>query len=153
LSDSDLSGAPELIMTDALAQQIAASIWPDQLVLESGYMKYRGQKAFALRKDSGLIIFPGARSNHYFVTTALNEETYTMDGKLAHWQYNVKSILKSLHERGWMGTRFGTWLADVVAAAMVFFSISGLIMWSVPKIRKLHGRWRARSVLPLADVN
>jgi hypothetical protein len=64
-----------------------------------------------------------------------------MDGKLAHQQYDWKPILKSLHERGWIGTTFGTWLADIVAAAMVFFGITGMIMWSTPKLRKL---WRLR---------
>ncbi len=120
LSESDLSGVPEITITTELAQQIAGTVWPEQPILQSGFMKYRGQKSLAIKKDSGLIIIPGPQSNHYFVKTALKETTFTMDGELAHQQYDWKPILKSLHERGWIGTTFGTWLADIVAAAMVF---------------------------------
>jgi uncharacterized iron-regulated membrane protein len=95
--------------------------------------KYRGGKAVALKKDSGMIIIPGPQTNHYFVTTTYTEKTFTMDGKLVHEQYNFRALLKCLHERGWIGTRLGSWLADIVACAMVFFSLSGLIMWSVPR--------------------
>jgi hypothetical protein len=144
LSEGDTAGAADATVTRELAQQIAASVWPDERVLESGFMKYRGGKALALKKDSGLIIIPGPHTNHYFVTTAYTEKTFTMDGKLAHQQYNLKPLLKSLHERGWVGNRLGSWLADIVACAMVFFSLSGLIMWSVPRIRKVRSFARSR---------
>ena len=144
LSESDIAGAADFAVTQEFAQQIAASVWPDERVLESGFMKYRGGKALALKKDSGLIIIPGPQTNHYFVTTTYTEKTYTMDGKLVHQQYNLRSLLKSLHERGWIGNRLGSWLADIVACAMVFFSLSGLIMWSVPRIRKVRSFARSR---------
>jgi hypothetical protein len=138
LSDSDTPGASDIAVTQELALQIAGSVWPDERVLESGFIKYRGGKALALKKDSGLIIIPGPQTNHYFVTTSYIEKTYTMGGKLVHQQFNLRSLLKSLHERGWVGDRLGTWLADIVACAMIFFSLSGLIMWSVPRIRKVR---------------
>jgi hypothetical protein len=144
LSENDRAGAADFTVTQELAQQVAASVWPDELVLESGFMSYRGGKALALKKDSGMIIIPGPQTSHYFVTTAYTEKTFTMDGKLVHQQYNLKSLLKSLHERGWIGTRLGSWLADIVACAMVFFSLSGLIMWSVPRIRKVRSFIRSR---------
>lgn len=151
LSESDTAGAADFELTRELAEQIAASVWPDERVLESGFTKYRGGKALALKKDSGVIIIPGPQTNHYFVTTAYTEKTYTIDGKLVHQQYNLRSLLKSLHERGWVGNRLGSWLADIVACAMVFFSLSGLIMWSVPRIRKVKGlarSWRLRRAGP-----
>jgi hypothetical protein len=144
LAESDLAGASEAEVTQELAQQIATAVWPDELVLESGFIKYRGGRALALKKDSGLIIIPGPQTNHYFVSTTFSERTYTLDGKLVHQQYNLKPILKSLHERGWVGKSLGTWLADIVAGAMVFFSLSGLIMWSVPRIRKVRVLLRGR---------
>jgi hypothetical protein len=150
-SDSEPIGLPEVTVTDELAHRIAGLVWPDQLVLESGFIKYQGQKAYALKKDSGLIIFPRAQSNHYIVKTNLTENVYAMDGKLIHRQYDLKRIFKSLHERGWVGSRFGTWLADMVAAAMVFFGISGLIMWSVPKARKLRVWWWTKRFQPNAN--
>jgi hypothetical protein len=146
LSESDLAGASEFAVTQQLAQQIAASVWPDERVLESGFMKYRGGEALALKKDSGLIIIPGPQTNHYFANTTYTEKTYTIDGKLVHQQYNLKPMLKSLHERGWIGNRLGSWLADIVACAMVFFSLSGLTMWSVPRIRKVKGLVKSWSV-------
>jgi hypothetical protein len=145
-SENDLAGASESDVTRQLIQQVAASVWPDERVLESGFVKYRGRQALALKKDSGLIIIPGPRTNHYFVNTTYTEKTYTIDGKLVHQQYNIKSMLKSLHERGWIGNRLGSWLADIVACAMVFFSLSGLIMWLIPRIRKLKGLVKGWSV-------
>jgi hypothetical protein len=139
LAESDLAGASEFQVTQELAQQIAASVFPDESVLGSGFMKYRGEKALGVKKDSGLIVIPGPQTNHYFVTTTFTERTYTIDGNLVHQQLNLKPLLKSLHERGWIGDRLGSWLADIVAIAMVFFSLSGLIMWSVPRIRKVKG--------------
>jgi hypothetical protein len=139
LSENDLAGVSEFQVTQELAEQIAAGIFPDERVLETGFIKYRGGKALALKKDSGLIVIPGPQTNHYFVTTTYTEKTYTIDGNLVHQQLNLKPLLKSLHERGWIGKRFGSWLADIVACAMVFFSLSGLIMWSVPRIRKVKG--------------
>lgn len=140
LSSADLFGLPEIPITEAMASQIAASVWPDQPIQNSGPVKYRRRKAYAFKKNSGLIIFPGSTSSRYFVQTTLREKTYAMDGTLLHTQYNLKRIFKSLHERGWMGTRLGTWLADIVAIAMVFFSISGITMWSVPKVRRIRRR-------------
>jgi hypothetical protein len=144
LAESDLAGASEFEVTQDLAQQIGASVWPDERVLGSGFIKYRGGKALALKKDSGLIIIPGPQTNHYFVSTTLTEKTYTIDGRLVHQQYNLKPLLKSLHERGWVDKGLGTWLADIVAGAMVFFSLSGMIMWSVPKIRRARTFLRLR---------
>ena len=137
LSERDLAGAPVFQTTKEMALLIAATIWPGQPVQQSGLIQYRGREAFGIKKDSGFIAVPAPQSSHYFVRTALSEETYTMEGKLVHRQYNLKSVLKSLHERGWASTRFGTWLADIVAAAMIFFSATGLTMWSVPKVRRL----------------
>ena len=154
LSDNDTAGASDIAVSQDLAQQIGGSVWPDERVLESGFIKYRGGKALALKKDSGLIIIPGPQTNHYFVTTSYTEKTYTVDGKLVHQQYNLRPLLKSLHERGWVGNRLGTWLADIVACAMVFFSLSGLFMWSVPRIRKLRNlmrSWRRWGVRPVTE--
>jgi hypothetical protein len=137
LSERDLAGAPMYQVSKDLALLIAASIWPEEAMKHSGSIRYRGRDAYGIEKDSGLIIVPGPESNHYFVRTKLAEETYTMEGKLIHKQYNLKTMLKSLHERGWVDSRFGTWLADIVATAMLFFSTTGLIMWSVPKLRRM----------------
>jgi hypothetical protein len=37
LSENDTSGAADFAVTQELAQQIAASVWPDELVLETGF--------------------------------------------------------------------------------------------------------------------
>lgn len=137
-SRSVVENLPVQEIDQARANQIVASIWPDQAVLEAGPMKYRGVQMLAFKKDPGFIIFPGPRLSFYFVVTWLSERTYAVDGTLVHHQYNLKRIFKSLHERGWASSRFGTWFADTVAVAMVFFGLSGFIMWSVPKVRRLR---------------
>jgi len=138
LSASAVATLPMHQITQATATQIASSVWPDQPILETGLTKYRGMRALAFKKNSGLIIFPGTRSSIYFVATPIREWTYAIDGNLVHHQYNLKRIFKSLHERGWTNKRFGTWFADIVAVAMVFFGLSGFVMWLVPKVRRLR---------------
>ncbi|HMS96042.1 MAG TPA: hypothetical protein PKA03_12645, partial [Tabrizicola sp.] len=52
-------------------------------------------------------------------------------------------ILTSLHERGWVGSALGTWLADITAGALMVFGLSGLYLFFAPRLRRMKNR-RAR---------
>jgi hypothetical protein len=139
LSQSDFNNLTELPITEEIASQIAETVWPDQPLLGTNLANYRGRQSFGFKKASGYIFVPASRSGLYFVETTLSRQTYALDGRLLHSQYNLKRVFKSLHEKGWVGDGLGTWLADIVAVAMIFFSLTGITMWSVPKVRKLRG--------------
>ena len=138
LSESDLKGLTELPITAEVARQIAGTVWPALPILDTNLANYRGRQSFGFKKAPGFIFIPASRSGLYFVETTLSRQTYALDGRLLHSQYNLKRVFKSLHENGWIGKGLGTWLADIVAVAMIFFSLSGITMWSVPKVRKLR---------------
>jgi hypothetical protein len=139
LSQSDLDNLTELPVTAQMVRQIAETVWPDLPILDTNLVNYLGRQSFGFKKASGFIFVPASWTGYYFVETTLSRQTYALDGKLLHAQYNLKRIFKSLHETGWIGNGLGTWLADIVAVAMIFFSLSGITMWSVPKLRKLRG--------------
>ena len=52
---------------------------------------------------------------------------------------------KRLHEQGWLTRTFGTWLADITAAAMVVFGLSGIVLFLVPRLRRRQNRRRMRA--------
>ena len=138
LSESDLKGLTELPINAEIARQIAETVWPDLPIVDTNLANYRGRQSFGFKKAPGFIFIPASSSGLYFVETALLRQTYALDGRLLHSQYNLKRVFKSLHENGWIGKGLGTWLADIVAVAMIFFALSGITMWSVPKLRKLR---------------
>lgn len=141
LSSAQLAGLPQYSITEEMASNIATITWPEEPVGETGKTKYRGRITYVFKKNSGVVLVPAQQTSHYFVRSGLREQAYAMDGTLIHTHYNLKSLLKSLHERGWIGKTLGTWLADIVAGAMVFFSFTGIIMWSVPKLRRIRRRF------------
>ena len=52
-------------------------------------------------------------------------------------------ILRSLHERGWVGTALGRWLADITAISLMVFGLSGIYLFVAPRLRRRRNR-RAR---------
>ncbi len=138
LTANTVAALPAENLSKEAAEQIALSVWPDQPIQKAGMTKYRNNQSLAFQKEDGHIIIPVPKARIYFVVTPFREFTYALDGKLVHQQYNLKRLFKTLHERGWASKRFGTWFADIVAGAMVFFGLTGFIMWLVPKVRRLR---------------
>lgn len=124
----------DITVTEALA--IANLYWPDEEVLSLKDDKYHGFKSFIFKKDSGRIMVT-QDTGHYFVKTNMTRRTFAPDGELLHRKIYWKSVFKWLHVRGWLNTDLGTWLADITAMAMVFFSLSGLWLFFAPRIKKI----------------
>lgn len=57
-------------------------------------------------------------------------------------------ILNSLHERGWVGTALGRWLADITAISLVVFGLSGLVLFYTPRLRRRRNRKARLSPVP-----
>lgn len=72
--------------------------------------------------------------------------TYQPDGTWLHTRVRWGRVLSSIHERGWVGTGLGTWLADIAAGALVVFGLSGLVLFVAPRVRRAKNR-RAKAAL------
>lgn len=70
---------------------------------------------------------------------------YAPDGRELASRINWSKLLVRLHRAGWPGDRFGTWPADIAAAALVVFGVSGLYLFIVPRLRRWKNRRRQRS--------
>lgn len=66
--------------------------------------------------------------------------TFAPDGEQLHSRIRWSNVLSSIHERGWVGTGLGTWLADITAGALVVFGLSGLVLFALPRLRRRRNR-------------
>lgn len=120
----------------AAARRIAEGEWPGEPITKVTEITYHGRPSFKFRKWSGLVIV-SRPTGHYFVKTAFHRRTYAPDGTLLHSKFYWSSFFKRLHERGWFDSSLGTWLADLTSLAMVLFGISGVVLWWMPRSRRI----------------
>lgn len=67
-------------------------------------------------------------------------QTFTPEGARIHTRVRWGRVLSSIHERGWVGSDLGTWLADIAAGALVVFGLSGLVLFVAPRVRRAKNR-------------
>lgn len=120
----------------AQALGVANTVWPNEDIEGLKNEAYHGFNSFIFQKSSGQIIVTQT-TGHYFVKTNITRRTFAPDGALLHKNIYWSSVFKWLHVRGWLNTDLGTWLADITAVAMVFFSLSGLWLFFAPRIKKI----------------
>ncbi len=130
---------PTLNMTEEQALAIANMYWPEEEIKSIKNKPYHGFNAFTFKKTSGRIIVT-QDTGHYYVKSRLTRRTFAPDGSLLHTKIYWGSVFKSLHRQGWLGTLLGTWLADITAGAMVFFSLSGLWIFFAPRTKRIGRR-------------
>lgn len=121
------------------ARAVALRVWPDEPIRRVREVTYHRRPAFEFRKDSGYVIVTRP-TGHYFVKTRFRRRTYAPDGTLLHSKIYWGPLFKRLHETGWIDRRLGTWLADITALAMVFFGLSGLALWLLPRLGRARRR-------------
>ncbi|NQU69836.1 MAG: PepSY domain-containing protein [Rhodospirillales bacterium] len=131
---------PSSPVTRESAQLLGASLWPDAPIKSISRKLYHGRPSYFVHKARGNIIL-SIPTGHYYLKTRYTRRTYGPGGDLLHTKYYWRRVFRSLHEAGWVGRGLGTWLADAVAIAMMVFGVTGVFMWSAPKIH----RWRRRS--------
>ncbi len=124
----------DLTMPDALI--IAQQYWPEEDINSLKEDTYHGFESFIFKKDSGRVIVTMA-TGHYFVKTSFTRRTFSPEGAQLHRKIYWKAVFKWLHVRGALTKAIGTWLADITAGAMVFFSLSGLWLFFAPRIKKI----------------
>jgi len=126
-------------------RSLARQMWADEIPGSVKHVTYHGRRAWQVSAGGHRLIMDAA-TGHYWVKTRFTRKTYNPDGALLHSKVYWGSIFKSVHERGWVNGRLGTWLADITAFAMVIFGLSGLFIFTLPRLRRRKNRIARRRV-------
>lgn len=137
-AEFDAWPGPKPVDSEA-AQRMAMSMYPDEKFILGGDNIYHGRDAHVLSGNKVRVIVAAA-SGHYWVKTQFRRKTFAPDGTLLHSKVYWASVFKFLHVRGWLGSAFGTWLADITAGAMVVFGFSGIFLFLTPRLRRRRNK-------------
>jgi len=134
-------------VTRETARAIAITVWPGEAIEKVTEKDYHDRPSFEFKTASGLVIVTQP-TGHYFVKANYARRTYAPDGELLHSKIYWGGMFKRLHRDGWLGGGLGTWLADITSLAMVIFGMSGVVLWWVPRSRRLLRAVTGRVTLP-----
>lgn len=123
-------------VTRETARAVAQAVWPGEAIEKVSEKDYHDRTSFQFRKASGRIIVTRP-TGHYFVKTRYTRRTFAPGGELLHSKIHWGAIFKGLHRAGWLGGTLGTWLADITSLAMVAFGMTGVVLWWVPRSRRI----------------
>ncbi len=132
--------SPAQPVTLQTALKLSRQVWPGASVQRYKEVEYHGRPSYQAVSNKGTLII-SRTTGHYYAKTPYTRRTFSPSGELLDTKYYWGPVLKELHESGWLGGGLRTWLADIVAIAMIFFGLSGFTLWLVPKVRK-HRRKR-----------
>jgi hypothetical protein len=132
-------------LTVEAALALAETLLPGKTPDPSSDTTYHGREAAIFEAD-GTQVIVALKTGHYWVKTDLSRVTHAPDGTVLDRKTYWESIFKRLHVRGWLTSTFGTWLADITAAAMVIFGLTGIVLFLLPRIRRRQNRRRMRAV-------
>ncbi len=126
------------------ARGLAGRLYPGVDLVQGSETAYHGRDAAIFDADGTRVIVALA-TGHYWIKTDVSRLTHAPDGSLLERKIYWEGIFKRLHVRGWLSGTFGTWLADITAAAMVVFGLSGIVLFLVPRLRRRQNRRRMRA--------
>jgi hypothetical protein len=132
--------APGIAAQDeASARIIAQNLVPEADLELTDDDSYRDRDVFTFDAGSSDVIID-ASTGHAWISSRYLVRTYAPDGTRLHSRVRWNRVLSSIHTRGWVGTTLGTWLADITAGALVIFGLSGLVLFTLPRLRRLKNR-------------
>ena len=134
-------GAPQARAVDeAAAQGIAAVLAPGmRLELDDAADEFHDRHVYTFDAGSHDVIVD-RRTGYGWVNSRYATRTYAPDGTRLHTRVRWGRVLSSIHERGWVGSGFGSWLADIAAGALVVFGLSGMVLFVAPRVRRARNR-------------
>lgn len=135
-------GAKALTVNEA--RVLAEGLYPALALTLEDDKTYHGRAAAVFAAGDAQVIV-ALQTGHYWVKTDLSRVTHAPDGTVLETRTYWEGIFKRLHERGWLTRTFGTWLADITAASMVIFGLSGIILFLMPRLRRRQNRRRVRA--------
>ena len=121
------------------ARAIAVAVFPGDQFKVNDKTEYHKRQVHMFDSDGGRVIV-AVDSGHYWVKTRYLRKTYDPDGRQLDIKVYWGTAFKSLHRRGWADSRFGTWLADITAGAMVVFGLTGMFLFLAPRLRRRKNR-------------
>lgn len=134
-------------VTADAALVLAQRVFPGQTVALQPETTYHGRKAAVFATGDAQVIVD-MQTGHYWIKTDFLRRTFAPDGSLLDRKTYWEAIFKRLHEKGWLTLAFGSWFADITAAAMVVFGLSGLVLFLLPRLRRRQNRRRMRQSEP-----
>lgn len=117
------------------AAVIAAQYWPEEPLPEPTWERYHGFDAYQFERPSGDVVV-AQQTGHYYVKSDFRRTTYAPDGTKVHSKIYWSTVFKRIHTRGWLDSRFATWLADITAISMMLFGLTGLVLFWIPRVRR-----------------
>lgn len=131
-------------VTVDLARTLAEGLFPGQELTLDSEKSYHGREVAMFNADAAQVIV-ALRTGHYWVKTDTARITHAPDGTVLETRTYWDGIFKRLHVRGWLSQTFGTWFADITAAAMVVFGLTGVVLFLLPRLRRRQNRLRMRA--------
>lgn len=125
------------------ARALATRLYPAETLTLNSDTSYHGREAaiFAAGRTQVIVAL---KTGHYWVRTDFTRTTFAPDGTVLQRKISWATMFKRLHVRGWPSRTFGTWFADITAAAMVVFGVTGIVLFLVPRLRRRQNRRRMR---------
>jgi uncharacterized iron-regulated membrane protein len=143
--------APEAQVQDqSSALLIARAAVPDAPLRLLADTSHDHRTVFTIDAGTQDVIVDAA-TGFYWIDSRYRTAIFTPDGRRVFSSVKWKKVLSSLHARGWVGSTFGTWLADIAAAALAVFGITGLVLFALPRLRRYRNR-RARLAFQKASA-
>lgn len=140
--DGDISASQFLpggtMQTEASARVLAEGMFGP--LGSARFKTYEGRKVVAFRAAEDGSVLVDLETGHLWTDDRYFVTLYAPTGEVLATDRHWGKTLNSLHQRGWLGTRFGTWLADITASALLVFGTSGMFLFAAPRLR----RWRNR---------
>lgn len=101
---------------------------------------YHGHNAWivTLRDEREIILFKN--STQHIEKSVYSRILLAQDSEVLDRRIYWRRILEEFHKRGLVASPWGPLLADVFAAILVMFGISGILTWTLPRL----ARWRLR---------
>lgn len=130
-------------LTATEARALAEQVLPGETLTLASDTVYHDRKAAIFDAKATQVIVALA-TGHYWIKTDFRRTTHAPDGSLLDTKTYWGAVFKRLHVRGWLSNQFGTWAADITAAAMVVFGLSGIILFLLPRLRRRQNRRRMR---------
>jgi len=131
-------------LTVDAARALAERLLPGQSLTLDPDRSYHGREAASF-DAVGIKVIVALKTGHYWVKTDFRRVTHAPDGTVLEAKTYWGAIFKRLHVRGWLTSTFGTWAADITAAAMVVFGLSGIVLFLMPRLRRRQNRKRMRA--------
>jgi hypothetical protein len=126
------------------AKALARRLYPDLTLTVADDTAYHGREAAIFDLGDTQVIV-ALTTGHYWVKTDFGRVTHAPDGTVLETKVYWEGIFKRLHERGWLSNRFGSWLADITATAMVLFGLSGIVLFLMPRARRVQNRRKRKA--------